>query len=402
MLMLVQRQEKVDHEQIAKWLDETSLDKLPVEDVRKALAPYRSVFSGVEIAARRDRCDWDLPIREIGTDLFGMLLPEIQEARTIGRLLALRARLQLAEGNTEEALATVRTIFAFSRHIAEQPFLISGLVGTAMANVGLRELELIVQAKDAPNLYWPLTDLPDPLVSLRDGIDLEYEAPYLVLPELSDARTGDFGKDEWERRAARLRERLGPLVRFEGSQDAEQWKAFLDKDLVKTEYESAKARLLERGQERETIEAMPAGRVVLLDAAECFAEIRDEIYKGFSLPYPDAQKVFEASDGVLARANEMGVGGRLAGLLLPAINSVNRATARTQRNVDALRIVEAIRLHAAKHGKLPDSLEAITEVPIPMNALIGKPFGYRVEDGVATLECDGPDSAKRYRIRLAK
>lgn len=404
MLILAPQREEDDADQIAQWLENTPLDELPRDEVRKTLSRYEYVLANIEIASHRDRCDWDLPIREAGTGLFSMLLPEAQEARRITRLLALQARLQTAEGKTDEALATVRTMLAFSRHVAQQPFLISGLVGMAMANMALHELEILIQTPHAPNLYWPLTDLPDPLISLRAGIDLEYDAAYMVLPELQEARTGDYAKEEWDRQAAQLIERLGALLDVEGDKEQRQFlRDVRAKDFITANYEAAKNRLLSRGHDREKIAAMPASRVVLLDASESYAEIRDEVYKSFNLPYPDAQKLFERTECLLAKVNDLGIGGRLAGLLLPAINGVNRAAARTRNHLDALRIVEAIRLYAAAHNELPESLEAITEAPIPMNAVTGKPFAYRREGDAAILRLeDDAQSPKQYRLRLAE
>lgn len=400
-LHLQERGKQDDVDQIAKWLDETPLDKLPIDDVRKLLSPYESGLADIDVASRRDRCDWELPIREQGADLFAMLLPEAQQARNAARLLALRARLQLAEGKREEALGTVRTLLAFSQHVSEEPFLICGLVGMAMASLGVHELEMFVQQKDAPNLYWALTELPDPLVSLQAGIELEYVAVYLVLPELAEARTGEHTAEEWERLAERLVGRLQPLIGVTDL-EAESWKRLREAGRIENGYEPAKARLLARGHDAKRVEAMAKGHVLLLDAAESFDEVRDELYKAFSLPYPDSEKIIAQSNAVIAKAPEMGAGGQLAALLLPAINSVNRAVARTQRNVDGLRIVEAIRLHAAAHGELPASLEAITLVPIPENALTGRPFGYRREGAAAILDLEDTQSPRQYRLRLAE
>jgi hypothetical protein len=64
--------------------------------------------------------------------------------------------------------------------------------------------------------------------------------------------------------------------------------------------------------------------------------------------------------------------------------------ARLDRRVAALRCVEAIRLYAAAHGgRLPPTLAAVKEVPVPEDPLTGKPFAYRLENDTATLEAAG-------------
>jgi len=332
-----------------------------------------------------------------------MLLPDVQELRWLGRLLALKARLQIAEGKREEALQTLRTMFALSRHVARQPFLISGLVGVAIANQAFGELERFLQAKDAPNMYWPLTNLPHPLIDLEAGLHLEYSAVYRVLPELQDARTGEFAAEEWDRRAARLLERFRSLVSLEGSrEEARAWKDASDEEALEKSYEVAKANLLNRGHSAAEIDKMPRSRAVLLDIAEGFDEVRDDTFKAFGLPYPQAQQVLEEAERTITRNKPKGVGGQLAALFLPSMRAVKRNITRGQVKIDALRCIEALRMHAAEHGELPASLDDVTVVPIPLNQLTGKPFTYRLEDGVATLDLEDDELPVVYRIRLAK
>jgi hypothetical protein len=59
---------------------------------------------------------------------------------------------------------------------------------------------------------------------------------------------------------------------------------------------------------------------------------------------------------------------------------------RFRRRIDALRIVEAVRDHLAKHdGKLPEDLSAISEFPIPLDPLTERPFRWEVSGNTATL-----------------
>ena len=63
------------------------------------------------------------------------------------------------------------------------------------------------------------------------------------------------------------------------------------------------------------------------------------------------------------------------------------------------------RLHAASHGgELPRTLDEITEVPIPVDPITGKPFGYRRQGEMAVLEGERrvPGMILRLEIRLAK
>jgi hypothetical protein len=87
------------------------------------------------------------------------------------------------------------------------------------------------------------------------------------------------------------------------------------------------------------------------------------------------------------------------------------AAHKIDRQIDALRVVEAIRNYAAGHNsRLPESLDKITEVPVPNDPFTGKPFHYEVKDGVATLSADGipvsdPDrelACIKYHIRIRR
>ena len=82
------------------------------------------------------------------------------------------------------------------------------------------------------------------------------------------------------------------------------------------------------------------------------------------------------------------------------------AFARTDRQLAALRCIEALRLYAAGHdGKLPPTLDDIKEVPIPSNPVTGKPFSYRLEGRTAVLEAGGGPITRprpQYHITVAK
>ncbi len=101
--------------------------------------------------------------------------------------------------------------------------------------------------------------------------------------------------------------------------------------------------------------------------------------------------------------------------LIAAVPQALAASDRADRQLAMLRIEEAIRLHAHAHlGELPKSLEAINEVPIPLDPLTGKAFLYRVEKGAAIVETppDPPSVSenpvqrrrqeRRYIIHLRK
>ena len=64
-----------------------------------------------------------------------------------------------------------------------------------------------------------------------------------------------------------------------------------------------------------------------------------------------------------------------------------------------LQCIEAIRLYMASHdGRLPGSLDEITEVPIPLNPMTGKPFPYRLEGDKAILDSFAPPEVFKTKV----
>jgi hypothetical protein len=78
------------------------------------------------------------------------------------------------------------------------------------------------------------------------------------------------------------------------------------------------------------------------------------------------------------------VGKLMAKLLLPATQKVVEAGVRVDRRIAALRCVEAVRLYAAEHGKLPVKL-ADVGVPVPIDPVTGQGFSYEADGNTFTL-----------------
>jgi hypothetical protein len=86
----------------------------------------------------------------------------------------------------------------------------------------------------------------------------------------------------------------------------------------------------------------------------------------------------------------------LVTVLSPAIQAAREAQVRLDRELASLRVIEALRMYAADHdGKLPERLNAITEVPIPLNPATGQPFVYRLDGQTAVLELPAEDGFGR-------
>jgi len=389
-------------EKVEKWMEVPVGDPKEKELRAKARGfENERLFADMARAARFETCDWQLPIREGG--FMTLLLPEMQQARSYGRLLSAKARLEIAEGKYDQAVRTLQTGFALSRHVASGPTLIHALVGTAIAGLMCARVEEFVQQPDAPNFYWALSALPRPLVDFRPGFEAEQHALYLTFPDLQDLDKRNLSPDGWRELLMKTAASLRGLV---GGRAGPDDSAAVAAALALQGYPRAKRYLIERGRSAAEVEAMPVAQVILLYTVRLYDELRDEQFKWLFLPYTEACTGLERADRSLKQA----VAAQreiipFAAMLLPAVGAAKNAEARMQWNLALLRIFEAMRLYAAAHdGRWPDRLGDIADVPIPVNPYDNKPFGYQREGdrAVLTSELGPPGVAWRYEITLSQ
>jgi hypothetical protein len=393
-------QEDKGWEKITKW-NETPVEKLPLPEVREMLRSFHSVLRETDIAARRERCDWDPPIREEGEEIFGILLPELQAIRSVARLVALRTRLHIAEQKYDEALASLRTGYAMARHVAEQPFLVSSLVGVAVASMMTHQLQALENAPGAPNLYWAITALPRPLIDVHKAMELEGSMLYAIFPEMAPSRRRDFLPAQAEATVAKMLTVLAPAVAG-GAVDSAKLKELLATRRFEAVAANAKAELIAAGRPKDKVDAMSPTQATVLRIFELYEAQRDDLFRWFAVPYWQACPRIEQASAEIKAASKHPEVRALAELLLPAVGKAYFAQVRIERHLAALRCVEAVRLHAAcRGGQLPAALDEIREVPVPVNPVTGQAFSYRREGGTAILDADG-ESPQRFRLKLVK
>ena len=242
-------------DQISQWL-KASPSKFPRQQVQSTLEQFRPILQLLEQAAKCRQCDW--PYWDSDT-----ISQYLRKYRGLMYFLALQMRLQIAQGEFDRAIGTVRTGFAMAKHMGKGHTFLHGLFGVGTGGFVCGQLEQFVQRRNAPNLYWALRGLPRPFIDLT-------------------------GRSEFD----------------------------------------------------------------------------DPDYR------------------------------EMAHLLMN----------RLDRHVAALQCVEALRLYAAHEGKFPKELSRITEVLVPSDPVMQKPFVYRCTGSGAVLEAPAPEGAterdaKRYAIR---
>jgi hypothetical protein len=348
-------------------------------------------------AARLDTPDWQVLLR-LKADGIGTFLPDVQQLRPVAAALKVRFRAEVALGRFDEAIRTAKTLFAMSRHVGEHPTFIGNLVGIAVAYQAIGPLEEMLEQPGCPNLYWALTNLPDPLVPLTRGAAGERLVTAWVFRELDD--TVPMSAEQIKRFIADKDELLGlgkPVKEVEGVRG---WLAAKTRD--EAVVRAARRRLIEYGLPEGRLLRFPADQVILLDEKRAFEVVFDDLIK--TLAFPTWQG--EAMAAAIPSDKERGL---FADTLVPAVSQVHRAQGRLDQRIALLRHVEALRLYASGHkGALPASLSEIP-VPLPADPFTGKPFRYEVIGNTAHLRGTPPrgvenDPAFRihYEVTLQK
>lgn len=397
----------VIYNKVGLWLRQTQLDQqapqvdayleapweeLPLEQVENLLLMHERLFGMLRQAGRRTTCDWQLPIGE--ESFVSILLPEVQEARGYGRLLVLKARVEALHGRYAEAVATLQDGFALARHVSAGPTLINGLVGVALATQFTAELHHLSSRPDAPNLYWAVSTLPQPLIDFRPAIETEMDVLFLSYPLLREAETATTDPVVWQELARQMQ---GDLQVLGGaSPDAQQVGLAA---IALSVYPRAKQALLDAGRDPRTVEAMPVLQVVAIEAVREYRELRDRQYKWALLPDGELQAALSGLRRSAVLPGEEIL--PLAALLLPPLESVRLAPARLARRLALQRTVEALRLHAAAHGgQWPQTLAEIESVPVPLDPLTQQPFTFVRDGDSARLEAPPLSESGVKGIRL--
>jgi len=372
---------------------ETPIPELKNSDL-KWLMEYKALRE-VDRAARRSYCEWELTER-LKEDGIYLLIPDVQAMREFARFLVVRARLEMAQGQLDKALYTLRTGFALARHVGDGNTLIQALVGIAVGHIMTAQLETLMAQPGSPNLYWALTGLPRPFVDLRhplEGEKLWLYGTWSGLREVDNPQPSPQQVDRLQAIAAIL---LKEQNRNLGS-DALTRLAVIA--WVAKDYPRAKRALIAAGRKPDEVEAMPAIQVVLLDSVRDFERRRDDLFKWMSLPYLEARPGLRRVDQELKESRAQAGALSIAHLFLPAAHKVVDAAARLDRRIAALRCIEAVRLYAAAHdGQLPAALGDIKEVPIPIDPMTGRGFDYKVRGETFILSAGPPpgDAALEY------
>ena len=386
------------------WLT-TPPDALPRDEVKAYLSLTLFQPPFLREAARRAQFDMDRNFREVD-DPIAYLLPEIQNLRSLARTQSMRCRLAIAEERIDDALEITGQQFALARHLGQDDFLVSNLVGIAIATIACNDALHLVQHAETPNLYWALAAMPSPLVDLRRSMAVERQFLYQQLKVLREVDETPRSTGYWRDFIDRLLPQLGML-----SAEFEMPSAIVDPEAaraaivayVAAAYPGAKRYLIDRQKlPRSQVEAYPTAQVVFLAMVRFHNYWRDEVFKWTHAPFWQTRSKTAAGDvGQRLRedAERFGWFTLPTRTLLPAVLAVRTAEARCDQNIALLQSVEAVRMYAAAHDrKLPPSLDELS-VPTPIEPFTGKPIEYELIGDRAVLSGHALPGM-RYRLVL--
>jgi hypothetical protein len=347
----------------------------------------RFALAQVDAAARLDNPDWQILLK-LRADGFETLLPDVQVMRSLARALGARFHAEVRNGQIDDAIRTAKTMFAMARHMGEHPTLIGEIVGIAIAAIAINPLEEMLEQPNCPNLYWALTNLPEPFISCKTALEGERLTIWGFTRDFES--TAPMDADKLKRIIERLDKLIGENSPTAGAGGVRGYLAARTKDGQKLA--AARKRLVDGGLPEALVKIFAPDQVILFDEARELRARFDEMAK--IMVFPPWQ--FEAlAEKASATKGEPAL---VADAFLPAQASVQQAQGRIAQRIALLRHVEAVRMYAAEHnGGLPAKLSEIS-VPLPEDPFTGKPFRYELVGSTAHLRGTPPKSAPENRF----
>jgi len=142
------------------------VDQLPLTDAETLLRASAPILEQLHQAARCRSCELQAaPLEE--------MTPNGYQWRYLSFLLNLETHRQMARGQYQAAVETLRTGFATARHLAHAPTTSQSLVGVGMAARMCKDVELFAQQPGAPSLLTALTAMPRPFLNLEEQMRYE-------------------------------------------------------------------------------------------------------------------------------------------------------------------------------------------------------------------------------------
>jgi len=359
-------------------------------DLRKRLEMFGNVYQELSRFAECEDLSWDLRLRDLrGVDVYGFLLPEVQQYRELARLLRFRALEQLGRGDFDGAIATIRCGYRLAAFVRQGETLIQQLVGIAIEGIMQGVVEDAIRTPGCPNLYFALATVPHERRPMFRALEFEISSFKRVFPLLNEPETQTWSREVWAQKWSEAADSLSQLSGMGMGSEDSRGKALLSLVLaaeVASDARTARKQLVEAGLNPDKVAAMFPEQALAIDTSLQLRKWGEELLASFLLPTPAAQSAAQAVESRMNLGFDLptsrNIGLVFGGLLLPAVNAAIQAELRVQSTHHRLLTIEAIRHYAATHdGKLPQSLAELTELPPQIDLHTGELIGYEVKSG---------------------
>lgn len=363
-------------------------------DARADSLQSQRLFDELDLAARRDDCDWQIPMRETGAST---LLPQLRPLRDLLKVLEVCAIRQMEQGQIDQSLATLRLGYELADHLRQEPTLVAALV--SLNGVGIMDngLEALMNRPDSPNLYWALRTFPARQFYLQSTFETE---------GLAWLTNSDLLRKKWsgqELRPEEWRSALAQIVSLNKYDSSSSNAQFPDPIRDATGDNLQQARLdYAQAQHVSPDQAAAVDPAVLLGNyyMDQYQIAYDNMDKWLCTPYPVVLAHAAQTDALALQMQR----DEPANPFFQFTAAWKRAIwhfARVDRQLAALTAVESIRSYAASHnGSLPSALDDVIDTPVPPNPATGKPFEYSASNGVATLSDTESEDPLNYTIKI--
>ncbi|TWU18488.1 DUF1559 family PulG-like putative transporter [Allorhodopirellula heiligendammensis] len=380
------------------WL-RTPPDQLPIEEVNNYLVYSNFQRELLHRAARCRNFDLDRNIHEVD-DVVGFLLPEIQALRQLGRHQSLRCRVAIAEGEYAIARTILGENFQLARHLSDEPFLVSTLVGSAIAQSSFEDAIYLLGEPDSPNLYWAIAELPNPLIDQRRGVELETNLLFQQVRPLDRIDDDPITDIDW----ADFLNQIMPMI----GDESEIGKRFKSTGVLGVSLYIATAEGEVNSYLRDECDLTPA-QIDALPVTQAFFLAMRRMYESAS---HEANHLYHAPGSAQAsmirniqkRRERISqqyptLDNTIQWIIPDFARSVVHANWRLQQRLAILQIIEALRDHLATHAsQWPERLSDMA-LPCPDDPVTGEPLSWLVENEFATLEA-AFNGLESLRIRL--
>jgi len=306
--------------------------RYPIEgEIQDIVGAYSMSLDYMEVAAFRRDADWGLPY-EKG---ISMLMPSLSSIRQTTKVLALKARLEIAQGQYDQAVKTLETGYSVAEHVAG-PTLINSLITVAMEALLNQQLMTMVQQTDSPNMYWAMASLPRSMGKMEQAIEYERNWLYAQFPELKDYK--NLTPDQWRT----MIRKVEALMRSGAVGDQPKLAIV---GVVAANVGAGREYLAEHGYAAEQIKKMTPSQIVGLYFMDDWNYWWDQSYKWWLLPYGKSREGAAQTNKELQKRIQE-VPGSLMAMLMPSLAKARTLQARADRAVASLITVEAIRMYA--------------------------------------------------------